>query len=247
MKNIILLLFAIFALANLSCSDGTAKNSHTTEEVITFYEVPLVCTAAPEIGCGTRSKPVLLEMEQNPSIKEAWLNRAGTVYAIVWKNAEKTDEVAKPIFVKYSLDFKRLSDQEAARIATAFREPGKWYRGADVDKLSTEEAGVIARDAITFALDKKLVSSNEADILRNKIESYLKLELTKTRTAEELRSNDIMENFKNNIFATAAQVVGQERATKIFELYMATNPLDKLNKDSSCNKGNDEESCCKKK
>jgi len=56
------------------------------EPVITFYKTPLVCNAAPDIGCGSRSKPALLELEKNPAIKEAWLNRPGTVIAIAWKD-----------------------------------------------------------------------------------------------------------------------------------------------------------------
>ena len=45
------------------------------EPVITFYKTPLVCNAAPQIGCGSRAKPTLLELEKNPAVKEAWLNR----------------------------------------------------------------------------------------------------------------------------------------------------------------------------
>src|SRR6266849_4002430 len=56
---------------------------------ISLYEVPLVCPAAPEIGCGSRSKPVLLALEQQPAVAEAWLNRAGTVMAVVWKAEAK--------------------------------------------------------------------------------------------------------------------------------------------------------------
>ena len=55
------------------------------EESITFYDVPLVCGAAPSIGCGSRAKPLLLDLERQPAIKEAWLNRTGTVVAIVWR------------------------------------------------------------------------------------------------------------------------------------------------------------------
>jgi hypothetical protein len=53
-------------------------------EIITFYDVPLVCGAAPAIGCGSRAKPLLMDLEQRTAIKEAWLNRAGTIVAIVW-------------------------------------------------------------------------------------------------------------------------------------------------------------------
>jgi hypothetical protein len=39
-------------------------NNSTDLETITFYDVPLVCGAAPSIGCGSRAKPLLTDLEQ---------------------------------------------------------------------------------------------------------------------------------------------------------------------------------------
>jgi len=89
-------------------------------------------------------------MGKNPSIKEAWLNRTGTVYAIVWADADKTNEVAKPIFTKYQVGFTAAKNNDAKNMQKHSAKKS-WYRGADVDKLSIEEAGVIANDAVTFA------------------------------------------------------------------------------------------------
>ena len=50
---------------------------------VSLLEVPLRCEAAPEIGCGSRSKPILLELERESIIREAWLNDTGTVLAVV--------------------------------------------------------------------------------------------------------------------------------------------------------------------
>src|SRR5207248_11021530 len=52
---------------------------------ISVFKAPLVCPAARQIGCGSASKPILLELEHQPSVLEAWLNRAGTRIAVVWK------------------------------------------------------------------------------------------------------------------------------------------------------------------
>src|SRR5207247_9712237 len=52
---------------------------------ISVFKAPLVCPAAREIGCGSASKPILLDLEQQPGVLEAWLNRAGTRIAVVWK------------------------------------------------------------------------------------------------------------------------------------------------------------------
>ncbi len=53
------------------------KKTKPKKPAISFYKTPLVCNAAPEIGCGSRAKPALLELEKNPAVKEAWLNRSG--------------------------------------------------------------------------------------------------------------------------------------------------------------------------
>lgn len=50
--------------------------------MVSFYQAPLVCPAAPEIGCGSASKPLLLELERSNVVSEAWLNRAGTIMAV---------------------------------------------------------------------------------------------------------------------------------------------------------------------
>ena len=52
---------------------------------ISVFKAPLVCPAARQIGCGSASKPILLDLEQQPGVLEAWLNRAGTRIAVVWK------------------------------------------------------------------------------------------------------------------------------------------------------------------
>src|SRR5688572_12608991 len=75
------LLVAGCARHHVSTSAATASDLAGR---VAFYNVPLRCPAAPEIGCGSRAKPVLLELERVPGINEAWLNRAGTIAAIVF-------------------------------------------------------------------------------------------------------------------------------------------------------------------
>src|SRR5258708_16867020 len=105
LSTFVVLLFGIGAAFN-----GIAK---ATGLAITFYKTPLVCNAAPTIGCGSRAKPVLLEMEKNPAVKEAWLNRSGTMLAIVWKDQPQTQAVAMPIFKENSVSFNVLKEADA--------------------------------------------------------------------------------------------------------------------------------------
>src|SRR6266567_3550678 len=64
---------------------------------LSFYEVPLVCPAAPQIGCGSASKPLLLELERSDVVSQAWLNRAGTIMAIVWIEPSKPRQRSKTV------------------------------------------------------------------------------------------------------------------------------------------------------
>jgi hypothetical protein len=57
----------------------------TTADRISLFKVPLQCPAAPQIGCGSAAKPILLELERETGVAEAWLNRVGTTLAVVWK------------------------------------------------------------------------------------------------------------------------------------------------------------------
>src|SRR6185295_13932514 len=218
MKKIILLsLVAISAIALHSCTNGNAAST-TAKENITFYEVPLVCGADAEIGCGSRAKPALMDMEKNSAIKEAWLNRQGTVLAIVWNASEETKKVAKPIFKKYEIDFAVLKGEEAEKNAATFCQASHWYKGTDVDKLSIEEAEHIATNLVNFALERNLITQEEADKLKPAVENYFKTELVKVRTPEQLYDDDA-NKFRADLTAIASNVIGKERTENIIEEY----------------------------
>src|SRR5262250_1016817 len=72
------LLYSAFA-------SGAQNTAALTADRISVFKAPLVCPAAPQIGCGSASKPILLDLEKQSGVAEAWLNRAGTRIAIVWK------------------------------------------------------------------------------------------------------------------------------------------------------------------
>ena len=50
---------------------STATRQTLSPKQVSFYQVPLVCPAAPQIGCGSASKPLLLELENSPAVSEA--------------------------------------------------------------------------------------------------------------------------------------------------------------------------------
>lgn len=210
----------------------------------TFYETPLVCNAAPEIGCGSRAKPALLALEKNPAVKEAWLNRAGTVIAIVWMNEEMSHQVAEPIFRENNIDFKMLDDAASATLAKTFRQEKHWYRGGNVDQLSREEATTIAENSVRFALDSNLISRDEAEKIKGDIEAYFKIELVKIRTNDQL-TEDSENKFMLAMYEIGAKHIGKERTEKALELYQQ-GVAQQCKKDGACEQPGTKKSCCNK-
>jgi hypothetical protein len=244
-KLFFLSLIAISAIGLSSCSSGNAGTPINNENV-TFYEVPLVCGAYADIGCGSRAKPALMDLEKNSSVKEAWLNRRGTVFAIVWKGADETKTVANPIFNKYEIEYTALKGNDAKEIVATFRKENLWYKGIDVDKLSLEEATHIANTLANFALERKLITQDEADKLTPRVENYFKTELVKVRTPEELYA-DSQTKFSDDLIAMSEGVLGAERTKNIMTLYSQFK-FEECKKNASCgDKKSEKKDCCKKK
>src|SRR6266496_4451903 len=242
MKRIALLtalIIPLLVIAGFIVRDKTKAK----EPSVTFYKTPLVCNAAPDIGCGSRSKPVLLELEKNPAVKEAWLNRGGTIIAIVWKDKDQTETVVKAIFDKNEISFTPISENEAARYLTTFRRENLWYRGADVDELSREEATTIAESAVKFALEKNLINEDEAQKIRTEAEAYFKTELVKIRTNEQL-NDDSQNKFRDALFSIAEKYIGKDRAEKALELYQKN--CEEQSKEDGTLTPATKKDCCKK-
>jgi hypothetical protein len=151
--------------ANAMQNDGQATNSDN----VAIYKVPLMCHAAPGIGCGSLSKPILLDLESRPIVKEAWLDRQGKTLAIVWKDG--AGAAARVIVVMAIRQAHKLSAEELTGVArddalASFHAGGGWHRGADVDRLSEEEAGIIADRLVRRVVARVPTISPKADLLR---------------------------------------------------------------------------------
>ena len=127
------LLYAPFAI-------GAENATAVTANRVSVFKAPLVCPAAPQIGCGSASKPILLDLERQAGVLEAWLNRAGTIIAVVWKpesEAETRSQVAAGLKEDRATELQGDSRDKAVQ---DFLSGKGWYHGADVDRLSEEEA-----------------------------------------------------------------------------------------------------------
>jgi len=181
-------------------------------ENISFYEVPLVCHADLSIGCGSRSKPALIELEKQSEIKEAWMNREGTTFAVVWSeeglSSQKQLAIIQPIFEKHTINFESLKDQDRQEsYLKNFRAQGVWYHGSDVDELSYIEAGTIAEKSVRRLLDEKLIDEEEAKAIKLDVETYFKKELVKLRTLDELKKDE--EVFQENVLSIYENHLGK--------------------------------------
>src|SRR2546429_5118432 len=119
------LLYAPFA-------SGTENATAVTADRVSVFKAPLVCPAAPQIGCGSASKPILLDLERQPVVLEAWLNRAGTIISVVWKpdsDAETRRNVAAELKEDHATELEGKSRDNAVK---NFLSGKGWYRGADV-------------------------------------------------------------------------------------------------------------------
>ena len=182
-------------------------------------------------------------MEKNSAVKEAWLNRPGTVIAIVWKEKDQTEKVAKPIFEENDISFEKMKEKEAAPYQKTFRTTNQWYRGADVDMLSKEEAITIAQTSVKFALDKNLITKEEAEKIKTDVEAYFKEELVKIKTNEEL-IEDSENKFMKAMYDIAEKYIGKERTEKAIKLYQE-NCEKQCKKDGSCTQPGAKKDCCK--
>src|SRR3989454_4649775 len=165
------LLYAPFANA----ADATAA---VTADRVSVFKAPLVCPAAPQIGCGSASKPILLDLEKQPGVLEAWLNRAGTIIAVVWKpesDAETRRNVAAELKEDHAVELDGKSRDEALK---DFSSGKGWYHGADVDRLSEEEADIIAARLVRWVRAKSALTKDKAEGLQHAFSQTLRKDLT---------------------------------------------------------------------
>ena len=136
--------------------------------VVSFFDVPLECAAAPHLGCGTLARPILAEIEGGGSVREAWLNRQGTVLVVVWaglsENRAGTERVMS-ILRKRGLKATELEGSDLRQAIATFKSGHGWHRAMEVDRLSEEEAAVIAARLVRRLSGKVTLTRDQANRL----------------------------------------------------------------------------------
>jgi copper chaperone CopZ len=166
----------------------------TTADRISVFKVPLQCPAAPWIGCGSAAKPILLQLERKPGVAEAWLNRAGTIIAVVWKpesNAESRHTVVTGLKEDHATEMQGTSRDEAVK---DFLSGKGWYHAADVDRLSEEEADIIAARLVRWLQAKTTLTKDKAEGLQHAFSETLRKDLTGNSTGAD-RLEDVARQY----------------------------------------------------
>jgi len=175
MKTHLVLMSALLYATLASAVENAAA---ATPDRISVFKVPLVCPAAPQIGCGSASKPILLDLERQPGVLEAWLNRAGTIISVVWKpdsDAETRRNVTAELKEDHATELEGKSRDNAVK---DFLSGKGWYRGADVDRLSEEEADIIAARLVRWVQAKTALPKDKAQGLQDAFSDTLRKDLT---------------------------------------------------------------------
>ena len=212
---------------------------------VSFYEAPLVCQAAPSIGCGSKAKFLLVDLEKyNDEVEGAWLNNTGTVVAVKWNNrtdVDKKEKIIKTVSANHNIELTMLAQTETTDYAKTFPNNSEWYKGKEVDKLSKEEAAIIAKNTIAGYKEKKLIKPSfekqfQVDIEKIYADLFLSISSYKDLTTETYNKVEIQ------IQQAGEKYVGKGKMPRV-ELCIASE--ESCEQDKSCSKEG-KKSCCEK-
>lgn len=164
------------------------------KNTITFYKVPLVCSAAPSIGCGSKAKPVLEQLEKNNNVAEAWLNHTGTVIAVKWKsniNTATGQNNINSLFKEQNLNVSIVSGKEYDAILKNFNKKTDWLRYNELDKLSKIEAGVIASRLVARVNAKTPLNEETMASLEEGFKNVFDSRFTNKNTSQQIQQDKL--------------------------------------------------------
>jgi hypothetical protein len=137
---------------------------------VDFFRVSLDCEAAPAIGCGCRAKPVLTALRQAAAVCDAWLSRAGTSLAVIWRSQasiEQQDALVRVVLADAGLGASRITDEGLREALLQSLDSGTgWYGAHMLDSLSEEEAQMIADRIVRRAATQAKLEGTQAHALK---------------------------------------------------------------------------------
>lgn len=179
------------------CKPSAVKQTAGSAEVIdrqtiepdriSLFAVSLQCAAAPEIGCGSRAKPLLGDLEHRPGLTGAWLNEAGTVLAVVSEKGSPHEarlDAVRSASKDRKITANELTDARREEALKNFRSGRGWRGSAGMDELSTTEAQIIAARLVRRINEKHELPDEQAARLRAAFARVFAERFSKAETGE---------------------------------------------------------------
>ena len=155
---------------------------------VSLFRVPLRCGMAPEIGCGSLARPILVALEHIPGITEAWLNHAGTLLAVVGSRnftGDRRTRMVKAVLEAEDILSEELRGEARDAALDNFFVGGDWLRGTDVDQLSSREARIIGVRLIKRLQAEATVSEEVANSMAAAITEFFEQRFLRDRILPE--------------------------------------------------------------
>jgi len=127
----------------------------------------------------------------------------------------------------------------------SFKLSDKWYRGAAVDKLSIEEAAVIAQTIITALEALGLITEEVREPMKADLEAHYERELLAIESAKDLYDRQLYKRSKNALKTIVENYLGEGNMPDL-QMGSSSNTCKK-GRSKSCCKGKSEKSCCSHK
>jgi hypothetical protein len=135
-------------LRTACCDSPPELDQHQVDpERISLFKVPLSCEAAPGLGCGVKAKPALQALARQPGVADVWLNRSGTLAAVQWDERigpKVRRDCLRLVLAPHGLAARELTGVARGSALRHFTRGADWYRADALDRLSEEEAAIIA-------------------------------------------------------------------------------------------------------
>jgi hypothetical protein len=120
-------------------------------------------------------------LEEQAAVAGAWLNRSGTELALVWKPEAKEKNRAaalKAVIEQEGLEARKLRGGTRKTALKDCLSGQGWLRAGDVDRLSEQEAGIIAARLVRRIQTRVPVTKDQADAIRAEFTEVFKQRLT---------------------------------------------------------------------
>ena len=208
-------------LSSACCTPrDNAEHHELPPEQIRLFKVPLGCEAVAGLGCGVKAKPILQALARDPAVAQAWLNRSGTMIAVSWAQSVVPDlrgELVRSILAEQGLAARELTSAVREGALREFSSGAGWYRGDAVDRLSTEEAGIIAARLLRRVTAKMPLADGTietllaafAEVCRHQL---IDRRLTSARLRRKLIANEILKVGRQHLHGVAFKALQEAAA-----------------------------------